>query len=219
MALTSFMNLDLPEVTTTLGPEWATMVNDAFDVIDEHDHSSGKGVKVKANGLDINADLNFTNTRPYNILATKYTNNGAALTGATYSGSVSVAGGNLYYTNTSGTAIQITSGGSVVSTPTTVTALGTTSINTDVTIGPADTFVMIITDTTAAREITLPLASAVAAGRMYIIKDKDGLADTNNITISAAGSDLIDGSASSIMSSNYGARMVVGDGVSKWYIS
>lgn len=219
MALTSFMNLDLPDVSVTLGPEWAQMINDAFDVIDEHDHSSSKGVKVKANGLDINDDLNFNNKKPFNVLATKHTNNAAALTGATYANSVSVFGGNLYFTNNSGTSVQITNGGSVVSTPTTVTSLGTTSVNSNITIAPSDTFVYVITDTTTARTLTLPLASSVAAGRMYIFKDKDGLTDTNNITIARQGSDLIDGATSSVMSSNFEARMVVGDGVSNWYIS
>lgn len=219
MALTSFMNLDLPEVLQTLGPEWAQDINDAFERVDEHDHSSGKGVKVKANGLDLNDNINFQNFKAYNLLSTQYRNNTATLTGASNANSVSVTNGNLYFTNSAGLSVQLTSGGSIISTPSAVQTVETTSINSNLTIAPADTFVYIIVDTTSSRNITLPLASSVAAGRIYIIKDKDGLSNTNPITVNRQGSDLIDGQTSYTIDSNSSTTWFIGDGASSFYIS
>ena len=93
------------------------------------------------------------------------------------------------------------------------------NVASDLIINPADTFVYLSVDTTAARQITLPLASAVADGRIYIIKDKDGQALDNNITVVTSGSDTVDGASSQVLNSNYGSWMIVGDGSSAWYIS
>ena len=54
---TTNMNLTLPTVSITVGPEWATLLNAALTDIDAHDHTSGKGVKITPAGLNINADL------------------------------------------------------------------------------------------------------------------------------------------------------------------
>ena len=56
---TPLMGLDLPTPTVTLGPAWATQLNAALEVVDAHDHSTGKGTKVPTGGLNINADLDF----------------------------------------------------------------------------------------------------------------------------------------------------------------
>jgi hypothetical protein len=217
MAITNFMNLDLPTVSVTLGPEWATDVNTALTTVDSHDHTSGKGTKVPVAGLDIQADLSFNSNRASDLLSTKYTSQVSALSGASNSNSVSVSGGDLYYTNNSGTAVQITSGGSLVATPATFQTLNYTSINSNLTILPADTFVFIAVDTGAIRTITLPLASSVAQGRVYAVKDSTGTANANPIAMARQGSDTIDGLTSMNLDSNYGATWFISDGVSAWY--
>jgi len=218
MAITPFMNLDLPEVLVTLSPEWAQEVNNAFDAIDEHDHSSGKGVKVKTAGLNINADLTFNNFSAINVKTLKLQNLSATQSGVLNSQSVYAVSGDLYYTNSAGIAIQLTSGGSLVSTPASAQSFGFTTITSDLSIAPADTFVFISTDTTAAREVTLPLASSVVAGRLYVIKDKTGSADSNNITITPSGSDTIDSEVNYIISSPKEAAYVISDGVASWFV-
>lgn len=214
---TTFMNLNLPQVLTTLGPEWAQQIVDAFDVVDEHDHSSGKGVKIKPSGIDINTDLSFADFRAIDLEATQYSSLDSALTGASNANSIHSVSGDLYFTNASGTAIQITSGGSIVSSPAAVQTLEITNLSTDLVISPSDTFVFILTDTNAAREITLPLASSVSAGRIYAICDKNGLSETNAITLDVQGSDTIQGSSSHDLTSPYATTWVIGDGISKWY--
>lgn len=216
MAITNFMNLNLPVVTQTLGPEWATQLNTALEVVDLHDHSSGKGVKVKTAGLDINADLTFAGFRALNLQASQYTSQALPLSGALNANSVYVSGGNLYFTNGSGVSIQLTTGGSIVSSPGAVQNLNITSIASNLTISPSDTFVYILTDTTAGRTITLPLASAVASGRLYIIKDASGQANDNPITIAASGSDLVEGAATYQIDSNSSTTWLIGDGATNW---
>jgi hypothetical protein len=210
------MNLNLPVVTQTLGPEWATQLNTALEVVDLHDHSSGKGVKVKTAGLDINADLTFAGFRALNLQASQYTSQALPLSGALNANSVYVSGGNLYFTNGSGVSIQLTTGGSIVSSPGAVQNLNITSIASNLTISPSDTFVYILTDTTAGRTITLPLASAVASGRLYIIKDASGQANDNPITIAASGSDLVEGAATYQIDSNSSTTWLIGDGATNW---
>jgi hypothetical protein len=213
------MLLSLPTVTQQPGPEWASMLNAAIESIDSHDHSSDKGVKITPSGLEINADLDISNQVFYNFKSVKFQEQVSTLSGSTYSNSIYSVNGNLYFTSGSGTAIQITDGGSIVSTPSSASIFETTSITTNLTISNSDTFVYLIVDTSVARIITLPLASGVSAGRIYYIKDSSGLSETYNITVNTQGSDTLDGAASQTLSSNYGTWTIIGDGSASWYIS
>lgn len=216
---TTFLNLDLPTISVTLGPTWATQVNAAFETIDSHDHTSGKGVQVPTAGININANLDFNEFAAENVRLLSFEARTSSPAGSTFARSTSVYNGDLYYTNSSGVAIQLTTGGSIVSTPASVQSFETQAVASDLITSPASTFVYLIVDTSAARNITLPLASAVSAGRVYIVKDSSGNSNTNNITITAAGSDTVDGSATQTLNSNYGSWMVVTDGSTSWYIS
>jgi hypothetical protein len=51
--------------------------------------------------------------------------------------------------------------------------------------------------------VTLPLGSTVPTGKIYVIKDESGLATTRHITVAATSPNLIDGSATAILSINY----------------
>lgn len=215
---TPLMDLVLPTPTVTLGPEYAVENNDAFEVIDGHDHTSGKGKPVPTSGLDINADLNFNESKAYALLSTQFDDQSAALSGALNAGSVYTVNGNLYFTNGSGTAVQLTDGGSPITVPSSASSFEYTTTAGDLTIAPSDTFVAISVDTTASRTITLPLAAAVAAGRIYNIKDGNGLALTNPITIARQGSDTIDEATSLTMSSGDGSVMLIGNGVNTWEV-
>lgn len=216
---TTFMNLDLPTPTVTLGPAWATELNTALEVIDSHDHSSGKGTQVPTSGLNINADLDFNSNKAISLVSSQYTEQSSTLTGATNAASVYVTSGDLYYTNTSGVAVQLTDGGTIVSTPGSAQIFETTTVNSNLTISAASSFVYLIVDTTASRTIDLPLSSSVTAGRIYIIKDASGQSLDNPITVNIQGSDELDGETSQILNTNYGSWTIVGDGVDKWYIS
>ena len=216
---TTNMLLTLPTVSTTVGPTWANNINAALETVDAHDHSSDKGVRITPAGLDINANLDISNKVFYNFGAVRFQEQGAALTGSSNANALHSVSGNLYFTNGSGTAVQLTTGGSIASSPGSASIFETTAVSTNLVIGNSDTFVYLIVDTTATRQITLPLASGVSAGRIYIIKDSSGQSETNNVTIIIQGSDTVDGASSQVLSSNYGSWTMVGDGVDKWYIS
>lgn len=219
MAITTNLSLNLPTVTVTLGPTWANQINAAFEVIDEHDHSSGKGVQIPTAGLNINADLDFGSYRATALMSTQFTSQASSLTGALNANSVYVVSGDLYFTNSAGSAIQITSGGAIASSPGNAQIFEYQGVAADLNINSSDTFVYLAVDTTAARNITLPLASAVSAGRIYVVKDVSGESLDNNITITASGSDNVDGASTQTLNSNYGSWTIVGDGSSNWYIS
>lgn len=67
--------------------------------------------------------------------------------------------------------------------------------------------------------ITLPLAASYPAGTPLYIKDKQGTAGTNTITITTSGSDTIESSGASItITTNYGLRVLVSDGGTGWVL-
>ena len=119
MSTTSNMSLILPSVSSTIGPLWATELNTALTLVDSHDHSSGKGVKVTPSGLNINADLSMVSHNLTLVRTVALDSQAAALSSADIRSVYSVLG-DLYWNNGSGTAVQITSGTSVQSSTSTI---------------------------------------------------------------------------------------------------
>jgi hypothetical protein len=60
--------------------------------------------------------------------------------------------------------------------------------------------------------ITLPSAATVGSGIIVYIKDRDGLAGGDNITIEGSGAETIDGSLTYTLSTNYQAATLLSDG-------
>ena len=118
------MNLTLPTPTVTNGPEWAENVNEAFEVVDEHDHTPGKGTAIPSTGININADLEFNNQRAVEVKAVRLEAQPAALAGALNTNSIHSVNGDAYFTNGAGTAIQLTVGGSIATPTSSSTPVG-----------------------------------------------------------------------------------------------
>ncbi len=92
----------------------------------------------------------------------------------------------------------------------------TRSLAADLTIDTTTTDMIILVSTAAARAITLP---APVNGRVIIIKDKTGQAETNNITLIRNGSEQIEGvAASRILSTNWGVWTITTDGTDWFFI-
>jgi hypothetical protein len=72
--------------------------------------------------------------------------------------------------------------------------------------------IVYVTDTSAARTITLP-STAACGGRVYGIVDYSQAAGTNNITINPNGSDTIAGTSSYVIRTNGGAVFLQADAV------
>lgn len=215
---TDFMNLTLPTVSTTLGPTWATQLNTALEVADAHDHTSGKGKPVPTAGIDINAALDFNEYKATGLLAAQFEDQEATLTGASYASSTYSVDGDLYYTNGAGNAVQITDGGALLAVAGAVETLTRTTIAGNLTIAAGDAFVYIEVDTSASRTITLPAASAVAAGRIYVIKDATGTSLSFPMTLEGNGTDTVDGELNQTLDSNFGCWWVIRGSSTTWYL-
>ena len=217
MSTTPFMNLTLPVPSVTLGPQWANELNTALSTIDSHDHSNGNGTTIKTAGIEINADLDFNEFAVFGLKSAKLATQSAVLTGSTHAQSVWSYNGDLYYTSAAGIAVQVTSGGALAAVPSSVVGMDFAIISSNATIPASGTLVLYSVDTTAPRAITLPSPSAVAPGRLFIFKDRDGQSETNPITFtSAVGS--IDLQASVVLASNLGSIMLASDGNTNWLV-
>ena len=65
------MGLQVP-VVGDAGTGYATNISNALNTVDAHDHTTGKGVKVPAAGLNINADLSFASHRASSLYAVAF---------------------------------------------------------------------------------------------------------------------------------------------------
>jgi hypothetical protein len=262
---TANMNLDKPVVSSTAGPAWETLLNAIFDLIDAHDHSSGKGVLITQAGVYLTDDLSFRSQSAKELESVAFDNLSAA---GPLSRSLYVRAGELWFKDADGTEIQLTDDGTInfslaggftgdygqpgvtatavytnatslyeflASTGPSVYAnlkfrdlvregamkLGTDSVSTisssPTTITDSDHKEVLLVDTSAARTINLPAASA--SKRVLRIKDKTGSAMTNNISVVPAGSDTIEGlNVTKLLATNWGSWTLVSDGTSAWYL-
>jgi hypothetical protein len=213
MSLTPYMGLDKPEVSVTLGPEWASMLNALIDLIDAHDHSDGNGAQVTPAGILINAALDFVNNQIQNAKSVGlYAKLAADLT---HLRSLQSVGGDAYWINGAGAAVRLTNGGSIVSTGSGVLSPSVIS-SYPYTVLTSDAQSVLVIDTSAARTLTLPAASNAM---MVGVKDGVGSASTNNISVDPDGTDTIEGENSTyFIQEDFGSRFFLSDGVSKWYV-
>lgn len=182
------MSLDLPVVgpSGTIGPTYATMLNAALTLVDSHDHTTGKGTKVTPAGINVNANFNFSSFGQYNVNYAKLVNNTSTVSDTT---SVWCKNGDLYWKNSGGTDVQVTSGNSI-----NVTAAG--GIGGDYTTSTAS---VIYSDTTKTYTFkqSSTITGDIAAGSLYIyenvtsgkyvkLKTTASLAANYNITFPSA---------------------------------
>ena len=107
---TTYMNLTLPTVSSTIGPDWASQLNTALTSIDSHDHSSGKGNRITPAGLHINAELAVGNNAITGIGKTTYQNLPTVDTDNVTS---YFKDGDFYVNDNSGNQIRMTAGGAL----------------------------------------------------------------------------------------------------------
>lgn len=111
------MNLPVPGVSLTDGPQWATDVNSCLTIIDGHTHASGSGVQVTPDGLNINADLSLNINNLINGRSVRFKPQGSPLSGAADLGCLYESGVDLYFNDGSGNQVRITQAGGVAGSP------------------------------------------------------------------------------------------------------
>lgn len=102
--------MTLPTPTVTPGPLYATENNQAFNVLDAHDHSPGNGVPIPSVGININGDLGFNGFNANLLRSTIYNSQSSPLALPTDIRSIYSVGGDLYWNNGIGQPVQITAG-------------------------------------------------------------------------------------------------------------
>lgn len=100
----------LPTVSSTPGPLYASENNQAFLVIDNHNHTPGNGVPVPTAGININADLSFNSYNATLLRSTRFAIQSLVLSTAFDVACLYSVSGNLYYNNGIGQPIQLTVG-------------------------------------------------------------------------------------------------------------
>ncbi len=110
---TTNMGLTVPITGVAPGPDWANEVNASFVTVDAHDHSSGKGVQITPNGLNINADLSLASNNLVLVRTVRFQAPNVQPALSTDLTCLYAFGADLYYRDGSGNQVRITQSGSV----------------------------------------------------------------------------------------------------------
>ncbi len=108
--VTANLNLKTSTVGVTTDSVAAQNDQDNIQLIDLHDHTSGKGVKVPTGGLNINADLTFNSNQATDLEAVEFTSQTGAISQAN---TIYVKDGELYYIDAALNSIQLTLNGAL----------------------------------------------------------------------------------------------------------
>ena len=111
------MNLTIPSVGVTVGPVYANQINATLSIIDQHDHSAANGVPITPNGLNINADLPFSENNITGLRSARFLSQSSPLSLPTDLSCLYVSGVDVWYNDGNGNQIQITANGGIAGTP------------------------------------------------------------------------------------------------------
>lgn len=143
------MNLPVPGVGVTTGPQFAIDLNACLAILDAHDHSAGNGVKVSPAGLNISADLSFLGNNAIRLRTCRFDSQTAVLGAAADLNCLQVVNGDLYYNDGTGNKVRITQSGGVAGSPGSISNL--TSPASAAYVSAASTFVWQSASNTAAK--------------------------------------------------------------------
>lgn len=117
------MVMPVPVVSVDPGPDWASNINASLSIIDGHDHSTGRGVPVTPDGLDISSDLSFEANNATDMRTVRFEPQPAPLSAGTDIGCIYEVAADLYYNDGNGNQVRITQGGAVTGATGTITGL------------------------------------------------------------------------------------------------
>jgi hypothetical protein len=199
--LSTNMSLPVPVVGQEAGPQYAIDLNACLALLDQHDHTSGNGVKITPLGMSITSDLAFGSNNATALRTLRFTNQSATLGTASDLGCLYETNGNLYYNDSSGNQIQMTLAGAVntsgsgnitgmgattasvnyVSASKTFTFLSNTGVPGALNFGPlylspaaSNTFNIAVTAPALAASYTLTLPATAPASTKIMTMDSTG---------------------------------------------
>jgi hypothetical protein len=107
------MNLEIPFVLVTTDPLWAQYINDSLELIDEHDHSPGKGVLITPAGMNINADLDMDENNLTGVRTVRFESQASTPAGIDDLDIIYVKNNELCYRDDAGQEVQLTLNGTI----------------------------------------------------------------------------------------------------------
>lgn len=107
------MNLLVPTSGMTPGPDYSLQVNTSLSLIDQHDHSPGKGVQITPAGININTALTLNNNLLTNVAGLMLTAQGSTPD----IGTLYESGTDLYFVDGLGNNVRITQSGGIAGSP------------------------------------------------------------------------------------------------------
>lgn len=214
------MTLVLPSVLVRSGPLYASDLNTAMEGVDAHTHEPGKGVRVPSAGLNINADLPFGGFNATSLRTARFNDQASLPANANDLACTFSYGGNLYWRNAAGDYVQITSGALLNSSALLNSVYTVRRISSNHVIAAADTYTLYLVDTSSgAVAITLPESISVPDGRFIEIKDINGTAGANAISLGTVGADSIDGQSGETLKVPWGQwRLYSNTGSRRWHL-
>lgn len=123
VVLSPNMSMPVPVVGSSPGPDWANDINASLSIVDSHNHSSGQGVQINPDGLNISSDLTFQDNNITNPRSVRFFAQSSPLSSSADLGALYESGVDLYYNDGAGNHIRITQGGNVTGATGTITGL------------------------------------------------------------------------------------------------
>lgn len=111
------MNLPIPNVGQSQGPQYAIDVDNCFTIVDSHNHSPGFGAQITPNGLNINADLPINNNNLLTVRTVRFSPQSAVLSSPSDIGCLYEVVNDLFYNDGLGNQVRITQSGGVAGSP------------------------------------------------------------------------------------------------------
>lgn len=109
---TSLMGLTVPLVNDAT-PSYVAAIAASLQLLDAHDHTTGKGAKVPVSGLNINAELSFGGFSAVDLRSAHFESLGGALSASIDNNSVHVVDGDLYFLDGSNRSVRLTNNGGI----------------------------------------------------------------------------------------------------------
>lgn len=115
--LSPVMSMPVPVPGADPGPQYAFDLNSCLNILDQHDHTVGRGNPITPSAMLINADLLMGSNNIINLRSARFNAQVSPLALAADIGCAYVSGVDLWYNDVSGNQIQITALGGVAGTP------------------------------------------------------------------------------------------------------
>lgn len=128
--ITASMSIELPTPGQTdavgiaaPGESWGELYNAGFNTVDQHDHTTGRGLAITSAAININGDLDFNTENLIGLRTARFDAISLGALGVTDIGCLLVSSADLYYVDTAGNQVRMTSGGAIAGAPGSISGL------------------------------------------------------------------------------------------------